>query len=66
MKASCKNFLTILSDYQDIIHKVNLVYLHTPKAREENFQDIVCQLRESFPSLKGEEKNTLLALCHLL
>ncbi|MCD8165121.1 MAG: hypothetical protein LUE93_02735 [Bacteroides sp.] len=58
MKTSGKNFLTILSDYQDIIHKVNLIYLHTPKAREENFQDIVCQLRESFPSLKGEEKIT--------
>lgn len=51
-----KEFLQILSDYQGIIHKVNLIYFRTVADREDNFQEVVCQLWRSFPSLKDRTK----------
>jgi len=56
MKSIQKEFLKILSDYQGIIHKVNLIYFKSDMDREDNFQEVVYQLWRSFPSLKSREK----------
>ena len=51
-----KDFLKILSEYQGIIHKVNMVYFKTKSDREDNFQEVVFQLWKSFPSLNDRTK----------
>ena len=56
MNSLHKDFLKILSEYQGIIHKVNLVYFRTASDRENNFQEVVYQLWKSFPSLSDRSK----------
>jgi RNA polymerase sigma-70 factor (ECF subfamily) len=56
MKPVDEDFLRMLSRYQGIIHKVNLIYFNTPEDRKDNFQEVVCQLWKSFPSLKDSGK----------
>ena len=46
-------FLEILSKYQGILHKVNLIYFRNKTDREDNFQEIMYQLWKSFPGLKN-------------
>ena len=50
-----KEFLKILSDYQGILHKVNLVYFRNEEDRKDNFQEIASQLWQSFPRLKNKD-----------
>jgi RNA polymerase sigma-70 factor (ECF subfamily) len=50
-----EEFLDILTRYQGIIHKVNLVYFRDKTDREDNFQEIVFNLWKSFPRLKNKE-----------
>jgi RNA polymerase sigma-70 factor (ECF subfamily) len=52
MKPVDENFLQMLSKYQGIIHKVNLIYFNKPEDRKDNFQEVVYQLWKSFPSLR--------------
>ena len=56
MKSSQEEFLEILSKYQGIIHKVNLVYFRTVADREDNFQEVVYQLWKSFSLLADRSK----------
>jgi RNA polymerase sigma-70 factor (ECF subfamily) len=56
MNSLQEDFLKILSEYQGIIHKVNLIYFKTTSDREDNFQEVVFQLWKSFPSLKDRSK----------
>ena len=56
MNSFHEDFLKILSGYQGIIHKVNLVYFRTKSDREDNFQEVVFQLWKSFLSLKDRTK----------
>lgn len=53
MKSTKEEFLEILSSYQGILHKVNLVYFRNKTEREDNFQEIVYQLWKSFPKLRN-------------
>lgn len=55
MKSLKEEFLEILSDYQGILHKVNLIYFRNRADREDNFQEIVYQLWKSFPSLQNRD-----------
>jgi RNA polymerase sigma-70 factor (ECF subfamily) len=48
-----EEFLDILSRYQGIVHKVNLIYFRNSSDREDNFQDIIYQLWKSFPTLRN-------------
>lgn len=48
-------FLRILSGYQGILHKVNLVYFRSQADREDNFQEIIYQLWKSYPNLRKEQ-----------
>lgn len=54
MKQLKEEFLEIISNYQGILHKVNLVYFHNKSDREDNFQEIIYQLWKSFPGLKNK------------
>ena len=56
MKHAEEEFLGILSAYQGIIHKVSLIYFRSETDREDNFQEVVCQLWRAFPTLKNKEK----------
>ncbi len=56
MKSTQKEFLKIISDYQGIIHKVNLIYFRSENDRQDNFQEVVYQLWRSYPSLKDKDR----------
>lgn len=56
MKLLEQDFLKILSNYQGIIHKVNLIYFRSDMDKQDNFQEVVYQLWRSFPTLKNREK----------
>ena len=54
MKSLKEEFLEILSNYQGILHKVNLIYFRNTSDREDNFQEIIYQLWKSFPGLQNK------------
>jgi RNA polymerase sigma-70 factor, ECF subfamily len=54
MKSLKDEFLEILSNYQGILHKVNLIYFRNNSDREDNFQEITYQLWKSFPGLQNK------------
>ncbi len=54
MKSLRDEFLKILSNYQGILHKVNLIYFQNKSDREDNFQEITYQLWKSFPDLQNK------------
>jgi RNA polymerase sigma-70 factor (ECF subfamily) len=53
MNSTKEEFLEILSNYQGILHKVNLIYFRNKTDREDNFQEIIYQLWKSFPGLQN-------------
>jgi RNA polymerase sigma-70 factor (ECF subfamily) len=57
MKSLKEEFLEILSNYQGILHKVNLVYFRNKADMEDNFQEIMYQLWKSFPGL--QDRNSI-------
>ncbi|MEG1608096.1 MAG: RNA polymerase sigma factor [Mucinivorans sp.] len=56
MESMKDDFLKIISSYQGIIHKVNLIYFRVVVDREDNFQEVLLQLWKSFPQLKDRTK----------
>ncbi len=54
MKSLKEEFLEILSNYQGILHKVNLIYFRNKPDREDNLQEIIYQLWKSFPKLQNK------------
>ncbi|MDR1895521.1 MAG: RNA polymerase sigma factor [Prevotellaceae bacterium] len=56
MKSNQEEFLEIISAYQGIIHKVNLIYFKSNADKQDNFQEVVYQLWRSFLSLKDKNK----------
>ncbi len=50
-----EEFLEIVSNYQGILHKVNLIYFRNQTDREDNFQEIIYQLWKSFPDLQNKD-----------
>lgn len=56
MESLKDDFIKIISNYQGIIHKVNLIYFKVIADREDNFQEILLQLWKSFPNLKDRTK----------
>ena len=56
MKPYKKEFLELLSSYQGIIHKVNLVYFSVAEDRKDNFQEVILQMWRAYPQLKNKEK----------
>lgn len=55
MQSLKEEFIEILSKYQGILHKVNLIYFRSQTDREDNFQEITYQLWKSFPRLQNRE-----------
>lgn len=56
MKQMQQEFLSVLRDYQGIIHKVNAIYFRSAMDRQDNFQEVTYQLWRSFPTLKSRER----------
>lgn len=54
MKSLKEEFLEILSKYQGILNKVNMIYFRNKTDREDNFQEITYQLWKSFPQLQNK------------
>jgi RNA polymerase sigma-70 factor, ECF subfamily len=54
MKSLKDEFLQVLSNYQGILHKVNLIYFRNQTDREDNFQEIIYQLWKSYPTLQNK------------
>ena len=54
MKSLKEEFLELLSNYQGILHKVNLIYFRNIPDREDNLQEIIYQLWKSFPKLQNK------------
>ena len=54
MKSNQEEFLKMLSAYQGIIHKVNQIYFKSKADKDDNFQEIVCQLWRSFPTFRNK------------
>jgi RNA polymerase sigma-70 factor (ECF subfamily) len=55
MKPLKEEFLQIISNYQGILHKVNLIYFRNVSDREDNFQEIIYQLWKSYPDLRNKD-----------
>ncbi len=55
MKSLKDEFLEMLSNYQGILHKVNLIYFRNASEREDNFQEIIYQLWKSYPDLRNKD-----------
>jgi len=53
MESTKEKFLEILTNYQGILHKVNLIYFKSKSEREDNLQEIIYQLWRSYPTLKN-------------
>ena len=51
-----KEFLTIITENQGIIHKVCSIYCNSEEDRRDLFQEILAQLWKSFPSFRNESK----------
>lgn len=51
-----KNFLKMIDDHQQIIHKICRIYRDTKEDQEDLFQEIVFQLWKSFPTFRNESK----------
>ena len=56
MKSNQEEFLKMLSAYQGVIHKVNQIYFKSKADKEDNFQEVVCQLWRSFAAFRNKEK----------
>lgn len=50
------DFLEIVAEHQNIIHKVSRMYRDAKEDREDLFQEIILQLWKSFPSFRNESK----------
>ncbi len=53
-----KDFLKIIDEHQNIIHKISRLYRNSKEDREDLFQEIVLQLWKAFPNFRQESKVT--------
>ena len=51
-----KDFLDLLNEHQNIIHKICHLYRSTIEEREDLFQEISIQLWKAYPGFKGHSK----------
>ncbi len=51
-----KDFITLATSNQDIIHRICCMYLDNKADREDLFQEIVLQAWKSFKSFRGDAK----------
>ena len=51
-----KEFLKMMVDHQNIIHKVCRIYRNTIEDQEDLFQEIIFQLWKSYPNFRSQSK----------
>lgn len=50
------NFVALLEEHQNIVHKVCRLYTNNQEAHNDLFQEITIQLWKAFPKFRGEAK----------
>ena len=58
MRLSENDFLELLANEQNIIHKICRIYAHDEATQKDLFQEISIQLWKSYPSFQGKSKFT--------
>ena len=58
MRLSENDFLELLKEHQNIIHKICRIYTYDDASQKDLFQEISIQLWKSFPSFAGKSKFT--------
>jgi RNA polymerase sigma-70 factor (ECF subfamily) len=58
MRLSENDFLELLANEQNIIHKICCIYAHDEATQKDLFQEISIQLWKSYPSFQGKSKFT--------
>ena len=53
-----EEFLRLISDHQDLIHKVAAMYYKNKADQEDAFQEILVNLWKAYPTFRGESKIT--------
>lgn len=51
-----QNFVTLLQEHQNIVHKVCRIYTYDSDAHKDLFQEITIQLWKAFPKFRGDSK----------
>ena len=51
-----QNFVTLLQEHQNIVHKVCRIYTNDSDAHKDLFQEITIQLWKAFPKFRGDSK----------
>ena len=51
-----QNFVTLLQEHQNILHKVCRIYTYDSDAHKDLFQEISIQLWKAFPKFRGDSK----------
>jgi len=51
-----QNFVTLLQEHQNIVHKVCRIYTYDSDAHKDLFQEISIQLWKAFPKFRGDSK----------
>ncbi len=50
------DFLKIINEHQNIIHKISRLYRDSVEDREDLFQEVILQLWKAFPNFRQESK----------
>ena len=50
------NFVTLLEQHQNIVHKICRLYTHNQDAHNDLFQEITIQLWRAYPKFRGDAK----------
>lgn len=58
MRLNENDFLKMLEQHQNIIHKITRIYAYDIASRKDLFQEISIQLWKSYPSFEGKSKFT--------
>ena len=58
MRLSENDFLELLKEHQNIIHKICRIYAYNDASQKDLFQEISTQLWKSYPSFEGKSKFT--------
>ena len=51
-----QNFVTLLQEHQNIVHKICRIYTNDSDAHKDLFQEITIQLWKAFPKFRGDSK----------
>ena len=60
---AAKEFLSLINQHQNIIHKVCNIYMHDMADKEDHFQEITLPAWNAYKNFRGDSKFSTCALC---